>query len=137
MMGTSRMPAVAVAGGAVLIGLAANLPWAYVSGRPVGLDWVGLQAIVPASLLGVVASGAIALPRLRRWAVLAATLLGLFAGYSSLALARAIPTMAAVFASSDGSRGPAFVAILAAEGILILAAWATQLPARSGDIHQR
>ncbi len=44
MMGTSRMPAVAVAvaGGSVLIGLAANLPWAYVSGRPVGLDWVGL-----------------------------------------------------------------------------------------------
>jgi hypothetical protein len=130
---TSSLPPVAVVGGALLLGLAVSLPWAYVGGEPVHLDWVGVQAIIPTALLGVAAIVAIASPQLRRWAVLAVGLIGLFAGYSSLALARAIPTMAAVWASSDGSRGPAFVAILAAEAILILAAWATQLPARSRD----
>lgn len=137
MIRTSWVPPVAVAGGALLLGLAVSLPWAYVGGEQVGLDWVGAQAIIPPGLLGVAAMVAIASPQLRRWAVLAASLIGLLAGYSSLALARAIPTMAAVWASTDGSQGPAFVAILAAEAILILAAWSTQLPARSRDIPER
>ena len=136
-MRLSWVPPIAFVGGAMLLVLAIGLPWAYVGDQPVGLDWVGVQVAIPAVLLGSAAVVAIAAPRGRRWAVLAATLLGLFAGYSSLALARAIPTMAAVRADTDGSRGPAFVAIIAAEAILILAAWSTLLAARPGDIHRR
>jgi hypothetical protein len=132
MIRSSWLAPVAVLVGALLLMLAISLPWAYVGGEQVGLDWVGVQAIIPTILLGVATIAAIAFPQRRRWALLAATLLGLLAGYTSLALARAIPTMAAVFASADGSRGPAFVAILAAEAVLILGAWSTLLAARRG-----
>jgi hypothetical protein len=137
MIRTSWLPPVAVVAGALLLGLAVGLPWAYIGGEQVGLEWVGVQAVIPAAFVGVAAIVAIASPHRRRWSVLAATLLGLFAGYSSLALARAIPTMAAVWAGTGGSRGPAFVAILAAEAIMIVAAWSTLLAARSRGPQQR
>ena len=121
---------VATAAGMLLLGLAVVLPWAYVGGRQVGLDWVGVQAIFPTAVLGLATVVALVSPRIRRWTVLGATLVGFLAGYSSLALARAVPTMAAVWSSTDGSPGPAFISILAAEGILILGAWSTQLLAR-------
>lgn len=137
MIRSSWLPPVAVVSGALLLGLAVALPWAYVGGEQVGLDWVGVQAAIPAVLVAVAAIVAIASSQRRRWAVLAATLLGVFAGYSSLALARAIPTMASVWAGVDGSQGPAFVAILGAEAIFVLAAWSTLLAARSRAIGQR
>jgi hypothetical protein len=141
MSRTSWLPMIAVVAAAVLWVLAVMLPWAYIGGRAVGLDWVevdvgsGLPAVIlqliPTVLAGVAAIVAIASPKRRRWAVLVTTGVGLFAGYNSVALARAIPTMAAIWAGTEGSRGPAFVAIIAAETILILAAWSTLLVVQS------
>jgi hypothetical protein len=137
MIRSSWLAPVGVLVGALLVVHAISLPWAYVGGEQVGLDWVGVQAIIPTLLLGVATIAAIAFPRRRRWTLLAATVLGLLAVYRSLALARAIPTMAAVFASADGSRGPAFGAILAAETVLLVGAWSTLLAARPRDIARR
>ena len=137
MIGTSWLPQATVLCGMLLLALAVALPWAYIGGEQVGLAWVGVQAAIPALLVAVAALVAIARSQGRRWAVVAASLLGVFAGYSSLALARAIPTMAGVWANADGSRGPAFVAILAAEAILTMATWTTLLAARSHDIGHR
>ena len=136
MIKLSRLPPTALVFGALLLGLAMALPWAYVGGQHVGLDWVGAQAAIPAVLLGFTAMVAVASPRGRRWAVPAATVLGVLAGYGSLALARAIPTMAAVWNGAEGSRGPALVAILASEAVFILAAWSTLLPRSHDGAHR-
>lgn len=70
-----------------------------------------------------------------RW-VAGASELGGFAGYFVVAGARAIPTMAAVRESADGSPGPAFLVVIAADAFLTLAVWASFVSLRAGDLHQ-
>jgi hypothetical protein len=118
--------------GALLLGMSLALPWAYVAGAAVGLDWVGFQAVVPAGLVAVAAVFAIKSPQRQRWAWIS-TPLAAFAAYSSIAMARALPTMAAVWAEADGSAGPAIVAVLGADLLFVMAAWAAHLGSRSNQ----
>lgn len=137
MIRISLVSAAGLATGVLLLGVAIALPWAFIGGRAVGPEWVGHAAYLPTVLLAMAASISAAVARFRPWTVAVSSLIGLLAGYTSLALARAIPTMAAVQESADGSRGPAFLAILAAEAVLIVTAWSTLLPRRSHDIYRR
>lgn len=133
----SRLAGASATGGLLALVVAPALPWAYVGGRPVGIDWIGPPAIVPLLLLALVATIALAVREPGgRW-VAGASALGGFAGYVVVAGARAIPTMAAVRESADGSPGPAFLVVIAADAFLTLAVWVGFVALRAGDIHQR